>query len=101
MVNSGVGFGAHLTAWHGDNAQVDWFGIDARLLCSLDGMLRIVRECEGLIGPAHGLQIENVKTKEKRDLDIAGLFFAIGHEPATAFLQGQLQTDSDVCPSQL
>lgn len=28
-----------------------------------------------------------------RDLPVSGLFFAIGHEPATAFLEGQLELD--------
>jgi hypothetical protein len=28
---------------------------------------------------------------ERRDLPLAGLFFAIGHEPATAFLDGQVR----------
>jgi hypothetical protein len=32
---------------------------------------------------------------EVTDLPLAGLFFAIGHEPATAFLEGQLELDSD------
>ncbi len=28
------------------------------------------------------------------DLPLAGLFFAIGHEPATKFLNGQLELDA-------
>ena len=28
-------------------------------------------------------------------LQASGLFFAIGHEPASKFLKGQLQTDAD------
>lgn len=35
--------------------------------------------------------IENVKTKEKSTKDAGGLFFAIGHTPNTAFLNGQLE----------
>jgi thioredoxin reductase len=29
------------------------------------------------------------------DLPVSGLFFAIGHEPATKFLDGQLKLDSE------
>lgn len=36
------------------------------------------------------LTIENVKTKEKQIREAGGLFFAIGHVPNTAFLQGQI-----------
>lgn len=34
-------------------------------------------------------------TGEERDLPINGLFYAIGHEPATALVRNQLQTDED------
>lgn len=42
-----------------------------------------------------GLKVKNVVTGEVSDLKVSGLFFAIGHEPATKFLNGQLQLDSD------
>lgn len=47
---------------------------------------------KGMLG---GVKIKNVKTGEVSDLPLAGLFFAIGHEPATAFLNGQLELDED------
>ena len=37
--------------------------------------------------------IENLKTNEKSDLIVSGLFFAIGHEPNTKFLNEQLDID--------
>jgi thioredoxin reductase (NADPH) len=40
-----------------------------------------------------GLKVQNVKTGEVTDLKVGGLFFAIGHEPATKFLTGQLRLD--------
>ncbi|DBA99124.1 TPA: Thioredoxin reductase 1 [Trebouxia sp. C0004] len=43
----------------------------------------------------NGLKLQNLKTNEIRDLPVKGLFFAIGHEPATKFLQNQLKTDAD------
>lgn len=39
--------------------------------------------------------IEDLKTKTRRDLPVGGLFFAIGHKPATDFLAGQLKLDQD------
>lgn len=42
-----------------------------------------------------GLKVKNVVTQEVSDLKVSGLFFAIGHEPATKFLGGQLELDSD------
>ncbi|KAG1358988.1 thioredoxin reductase NTRB [Cocos nucifera] len=50
---------------------------------------------EGENGPLGGIKVRNVVTGEISDLKINGLFFAIGHEPATKFLGGQLELDSD------
>lgn len=47
---------------------------------------------KGLLG---GIKVRNLKTGEISDIKIAGLFFAIGHEPATKFLDGQLELDED------
>lgn len=41
------------------------------------------------------LSIQDVKTKEVRDLEVSGLFYAIGHEPATALIRGQVNTDEN------
>ncbi|HYY47318.1 MAG TPA: thioredoxin-disulfide reductase [Thermoplasmata archaeon] len=40
-----------------------------------------------------GVRIKNVKTGKTSDLKVQGLFLAIGHEPATEFLRGQLELD--------
>ena len=37
-----------------------------------------------------GVKVKNVKTGEVTEYEANGLFFAIGHEPATKFLDGQL-----------
>ncbi|XP_022868047.1 thioredoxin reductase NTRB-like [Olea europaea var. sylvestris] len=42
-----------------------------------------------------GLKVKNAVSGEVTDLSVSGLFFAIGHEPATKFLNGQLELDSD------
>lgn len=41
------------------------------------------------------LTLQDVKTKETRDLPVNGLFYAIGHEPATALVKSQLELDED------
>lgn len=40
-----------------------------------------------------GITIKNVKTNETKDIEIKGLFLAIGHEPNTKFLQNQIHLD--------
>ncbi|KAJ4842121.1 nineteen complex- protein [Turnera subulata] len=42
-----------------------------------------------------GVKVKNVVTGEVSDLPASGLFFAIGHEPATKFLDGQLDLHPD------
>lgn len=42
-----------------------------------------------------GLKVHDLVSGKVSDLKVSGLFFAIGHEPATKFLAGQLQLDSD------
>lgn len=42
-----------------------------------------------------GLRVRNVKTGKVDTLDANGLFYAVGHEPATQLFKGQLDTDED------
>ena len=39
--------------------------------------------------------MKNIVTGETSVLTVSGLFFAIGHEPASKFLAGQVEMDSD------
>jgi thioredoxin reductase (NADPH) len=39
------------------------------------------------------VKLQNLKTGKEHRLDAKGLFYAIGHTPNTAFLEGQLKTD--------
>ena len=41
-----------------------------------------------------GVGVRHVKSGAAGELEAGGLFFAIGHEPNTAFLAGQLETDA-------
>lgn len=50
---------------------------------------------DGEKGVLGGLKLKNVANGEVSNLKVSGLFFAIGHEPATKLLDGQLELDSD------
>ncbi|KAJ9109358.1 thioredoxin-disulfide reductase [Naganishia friedmannii] len=52
-------------------------------------------ECKGDGDLLQSLTIRDLQTNETRDLPVNGLFYAIGHEPATNLVKGQLETDSD------
>ncbi|KAF2093132.1 thioredoxin reductase [Rhizodiscina lignyota] len=41
------------------------------------------------------LRVRNVETKKEEDLPANGLFYAVGHEPATSLFKGQLEMDED------
>uniref|UniRef100_A0A803KXF7 Thioredoxin reductase n=1 Tax=Chenopodium quinoa TaxID=63459 RepID=A0A803KXF7_CHEQI len=42
-----------------------------------------------------GLKVKDVVSGEVKDVQVSGLFFAIGHEPATMFLGKEVELDSD------
>lgn len=49
------------------------------------------------VGGGHHVEVvkvEDLKTNTERDIPAAGLFFAIGHVPNTAFLGGQVELDA-------
>jgi thioredoxin reductase (NADPH) len=50
---------------------------------------------EGEDGTLSAVRVRNLKNGEVNDLRVDGLFYAIGHTPNTAFLEGQLQTDAN------
>lgn len=41
------------------------------------------------------IRVKDLKTGATREIPCAGLFFAIGHEPNTSFLNGQLEVDAE------
>jgi thioredoxin reductase (NADPH) len=42
-----------------------------------------------------GIVVENVKTKERSELETAALFYAIGHTPNTGIFKGVLDMDEN------
>jgi thioredoxin reductase (NADPH) len=51
----------------------------------------VLDEVKGNEGGVNGLRIKNVKTGETTDLDLQGVFVAIGHKPNTDIFSGQLE----------
>ncbi|CAE6459721.1 unnamed protein product [Rhizoctonia solani] len=52
-------------------------------------------ECKGDGDLLNSLRLKDTKTGEEKDLQVNGLFYAIGHEPATTLVRDQLETDAD------
>jgi thioredoxin reductase (NADPH) len=55
----------------------------------------VATECKGDGELLNGLALKDTKTGATSELAVNGLFYAIGHEPATALIKGQLATDED------
>ncbi|WP_448202552.1 thioredoxin-disulfide reductase [Azospirillum sp. sgz302134] len=56
----------------------------------------ILGEGDGSLGNPRGVtgvRVKNVKTGETRDIPVAGVFVAIGHEPATSVFKGKVRMD--------
>lgn len=56
----------------------------------------VVDEIKGEQQPAPnvtGVRVKNVKTGKTQDIPVAGVFIAIGHDPATKLFQGKLKMD--------
>ena len=52
-------------------------------------------ECQGDGDLLKNLILQDVKTNETRSLPVGGLFYAIGHDPATELVRGQIETDAE------
>ena len=56
-------------------------------------------EVEGVSNPDEGVvssvQLRNLKTGERKELPVEGLFVAIGHDPNTGLFKGQLEMDEN------
>ena len=54
----------------------------------------VLEEVQGDVGGVTGIRISNVKSDEKTDLELKGVFIAIGHTPNTGIFDGQLEMNS-------
>ncbi|MGI5126589.1 thioredoxin-disulfide reductase [Pseudonocardia sp. CA-107938] len=46
-------------------------------------------------GSVNGLRLRDTQTGDERVLDVSGMFVAIGHDPRSGLVKGQVTTDSD------
>jgi thioredoxin reductase (NADPH) len=53
-----------------------------------------VTEIQSNTGGVCGITVENLKTGAKQQRETDGLFYAIGHQPNTSFLKGQITLDN-------
>ncbi len=56
---------------------------------------RVLDEVLGDDSGVTGMRIKDPRSKESEDIQVDGVFIAIGHSPNTAFLKGQLDTDEN------
>ena len=54
----------------------------------------MLEEVKGDEGGVTGMRISNVKSGEKSDLELKGVFIAIGHTPNTEIFAGQLEMNN-------
>src|SRR5690606_23813778 len=55
----------------------------------------VVEEILGTDGSVSGVRVRDVRTGERRTLDVAGLFIAIGHDPRSELFRDQVEVDEN------
>ncbi|KUL37015.1 hypothetical protein ADL12_18575 [Streptomyces regalis] len=70
-------------------AQAERFA-DDKISFAFDGKIAESKEMGGILG---GVALRDVFTSKTRD--VTGLFIAIGHDPRTELLTGQLELDAE------
>ena len=55
----------------------------------------VLADPSGRVPVARGLALRHAKTGERSELKVDGVFVAIGHAPATALFQGQVEMDGE------
>ncbi|MFD6598199.1 thioredoxin-disulfide reductase [Streptomyces coelicoflavus] len=65
---------------------------DDKISFAFDSEIAEVKEKDGMLS---GVVLRDTFTGDTRDLDVTGLFIAIGHDPRTEIFAGQLDLDSE------
>ncbi|MEU6204905.1 thioredoxin-disulfide reductase [Micromonospora musae] len=55
----------------------------------------VVEEVLGADGKVTGVRLRNVHTGETKQLDVTGVFVAIGHDPRSELFRGQVEVDAE------
>jgi thioredoxin reductase (NADPH) len=58
-------------------------------------VLEVLGSGDGGAGNVSGVKLRNTVTGEESVLDVTGLFMAIGHDPRSSLVKGQVEVDSD------
>ena len=56
---------------------------------------QVLGDTEGAISGVNGMRLRDVNTDECRDIELSGVFVAIGHTPNTELFTGQLEMDGE------
>ncbi|MEU8673459.1 thioredoxin-disulfide reductase [Streptomyces sp. NPDC048560] len=73
-------------------AMQDRASADAKISFAFDSEIAEIKESGGMLS---GVVLRDVVTGETRDLDVTGLFVAIGHDPRTELFADQLELDAE------
>ncbi|MET9987473.1 thioredoxin-disulfide reductase, partial [Streptomyces rochei] len=65
---------------------------DDKISFAFDSEIAEIKEANGMLS---GVVLKDVFTGATRDLDVTGLFIAIGHDPRTELVKGQLELDDE------
>ncbi|NGO08995.1 thioredoxin-disulfide reductase [Streptomyces sp. HC44] len=65
---------------------------DDKIAFAFDSEIAEIKEADGKLA---GIVLRDVPTGKTRDLDVTGLFIAIGHDPRTELFKDQLELDSE------
>ncbi|KUL34055.1 thioredoxin-disulfide reductase [Streptomyces regalis] len=65
---------------------------DDKISFAFDSEIAEIKEKDGMLG---GVVLRDVFTGATRDLDVSGLFIAIGHDPRSELFKGQLDLDDE------
>ena len=65
---------------------------DDKISFAFDSEIAEIKETNGMLA---GVVLRDVFTGATRDLDVTGLFIAIGHDPRTELFAGQLDLDDE------
>ncbi|WP_399890624.1 thioredoxin-disulfide reductase [Streptomyces sp. BBFR51] len=65
---------------------------DDKISFAFDSEIAEIKEKDGMLS---GVVLRDTFTGDTRDLDVTGLFIAIGHDPRTEIFAGQLDLDSE------
>ncbi|MBD0843572.1 thioredoxin-disulfide reductase [Streptomyces sp. TRM68416] len=65
---------------------------DEKISFAYDSEIAEIKEANGMLA---GVVLRDTATGETRDLDVTGLFIAIGHDPRTELFAGQLALDDE------